>query len=127
MPLLTTKFGFHNWYLEQLPEDLLQEAQVLIEKQAEAIKQLNTSPEIEQYYVAMGFNVAADVTYPLPASVYVTELRSGKLVHPTLRIRAIQMHHALQKAFPNLKMYSDLEESDWDVRRGLQDITKKES
>jgi len=30
MPLLTTKFGFYQWYLDQLPEDLQIKAQQLL-------------------------------------------------------------------------------------------------
>jgi hypothetical protein len=35
------------------------------------------------------------------------------------------MHYALKEKFPNLKLNSDLEKDDWDVRRGLADITEK--
>jgi deoxycytidylate deaminase/thymidylate synthase ThyX len=126
MPLLTTKYGFHNWYLEQLPDDLRFVAENIIKDQTERITQLSTSPEIKQYYISLGFNMPCRVTYGLPATVYVIELRSGKPVHPTLRKIAHQMHHAVSEAFPNLKLNSDLGKDDWDVRRGLQDITKKE-
>ena len=125
MPLLTTDIGFNNWYLEQLPDDLKIEAQNLIVKQKTAINQLEIAPEIRQYYIAMGFNVACRVSYGLPAAVYVVELRCGKAVHPTLRKVAHKMHDTLQKEFPNLKLHSDLERDDWDVRRGQQDITNK--
>ncbi|MCK4745235.1 hypothetical protein KAS41_04180, partial [Candidatus Parcubacteria bacterium] len=64
-------------------------------------------------------------TYGLPATVYVTELRSGRLVHPTLRKIAHKMHFALKKEFPTLALHSDLEKDDWDIRRGAQDIIKK--
>ncbi len=125
MPLLTTKYGFHNWYLEQLPNELKIEALNLIEKQKFAINNLMTTPEIKQYYVSLGFLVPCQVSYGLPASVYVAELRSGKPVHPTLREIAHKMCFALSENFPNLKLNCDLEKDDWDVRRGLQDIVKK--
>ena len=83
MPLLTTKFGFQNWYLEQLPTDLRTQAIKLIKRAKIAIAKLKTTPEIKQYYTAMGFNVACKVSYGLPATVYTAELRSGRLVHPT--------------------------------------------
>jgi len=125
MPLLTTEIGFNEWYLEQLPADLRIEAEDLIKKQIEAIEKLNTSPEIKQYYIALGFNVACRNSYALPAAVYVTELRSGKAVHPTLRKVAHKMHNALKESFPELALNCDLDLDDWDVRRGLQDITVK--
>jgi len=125
MPLLTTELGFNPWYLEQLPEDLRKEAEALIATQTEKISKLNASPEIKQYYIAMGFNVYCQTTYPLPAAFYVIELRSGRMVHPTLRQVAHKMHKSVLEMFPNLKLHSDLDKDDWDVRRGLADITAK--
>lgn len=125
MPLLTTSLGFHSWYLDQLPADVLKEAKQLIAAQKKAIAQLKASPLVKQYYIAMGFLVACQVTYGLPAAVYVAELRSGKLVHPTLRAVARKMLKALQKKFPKLRLHGDLNLDDWDIRRGLQDIKEK--
>lgn len=125
MPLLTTSLGFNNWYLEQLPEKLRLEAEKLIAEQTELINKLETSAEIKQYYIAMGFNVSCQVTYPLTAAVYVIELRSGRAVHPSLRQIAHKMYDALIKELPNLKFHVDLSPDDWDIRRGLADIVKK--
>lgn len=125
MPLLTTEFGFNSWYLEQLPEELRSEAEKLISEQKEAITKLNTSPEIKQYYIGMGFNVFCRNTYPLAATAYVVELRSGKAVHPTLRRVAHKMAAAVNQSLPNFKLHCDLDLDDWDIRRGLADIVKK--
>lgn len=125
MPLLTADIGFNSWYLEQLPDDLRKEAEELIKKQIEAISKLSATPEIKQYYIALGFNMACRNSYALPAAVYVTELRSGRAVHPTLRKIAHKMHNALKESFPELVLHCDLDLDDWDVRRGLQDITVK--
>jgi thymidylate synthase ThyX len=125
MPLLTTQFGFHEWYLEQLPIDVRKKAEKLIKEQTAAIKKLKTSKEEMQYYVAMGFKVACKVTYGLQATVYTMELRSGKLVHPTLRTVAHGMYRALHKMFPELVLHPDLDNDDWDIRRGMQDIREK--
>ncbi len=125
MPLLTTQLGFNNWYLEQLPEAVKKEAQKLIKEQVSAIKQLKGQDEEKQYYIAMGFNVACRVSYGLPAALYVVELRSGVMVHPTLRQVAHKMYRALLKMFPGLIIQADLGKDDWDIRRGLQDIKEK--
>jgi len=127
MPLLTTKLGFHEWYLSQLPEELKKEALELIEKQKENIEKLDCSLEIKQYYIALGFKVPCRVAYGLPATVYVIELRSGKPVHPTLRTVAHKMHEAVTKELPFLKLHTDLEPSEWDIKRGTQDIVKKDN
>lgn len=125
MPLLTTELGFQQWYLDQLPDDLKITALELLEKQKTAIASLPASAEIKQYYISLGFNVSCRVTYALPAAVYVTELRSMKTVHPTLRAVAHKMHAALRVRFPEMTLHSDLNPDDWDTRRGLQDITEK--
>jgi hypothetical protein len=125
MPLLTTTRGFQYWYIEQLPDALQSQARELISQQSQAITQLKTTSEIKQYYTAMGFLVDCRVTYGLPAAVYVTELRSGRAVHSTLRKIAHKMHESLKEKFPFLRLSSDLEADDWDVRRGLQDISER--
>lgn len=125
MPLLTSALGFNQWYLEQLPPDLKTKADKLIKEQTSAIKKLKTTKEMAQYYLAMGFNVACKVSYGLPAAVYVTELRSGKAVHPTMRRIAQLMGDKLQKMLPAVKIYVDHSPDDWDVRRGLQTVLEK--
>lgn len=125
MPLLSARFGFQSWYLKQLPPALEKKAAKLIATQVNAIGKLKVTEEERQYFVAMGFLVPCRFTFDLPALVYFIELRSGKLVHPTLRVIAHAMHHAVQKMLPSVKLHSDLDLDDWDVRRGLQDIVKK--
>lgn len=124
MPFLSTDIGFGSWYLNQLPDELRLKANDLIKAQRARIKTLTCSPFDTQYYVAMGFLVPCRVTYGLPASVYVTELRSGSRVHPTLRDVAHNMHSRLAGAFPDLKLHSDLGSHDFDIKRGLDVITK---
>lgn len=128
MPLLTTKYGFNEWYLSELSPELRKEAEALIKKQKDSISKLaksGVSKEDLQYYVAMGFNVGCRVSYGLPAAIYTMELRSGSLVHPSLRKVAHKMHTAMKKLFPGLVMHADLSASEWDVRRGKQDIVEK--
>lgn len=127
MPLLTTKFGFCEWYLQQLPEATRERAENLLVEQKATIDALDTTPEIRQYYVGMGFNVWVRGTYGLPGLTYMIELRSGRTVHPTVRAVIHQMHHLLQNAFPNLLLHSDLSPDDRDVRRGGQTIEAKQA
>ena len=127
MPLLSTRFGFQTWYLAQLPDEIRARAETLIAEQTQAIQQLATDPLQRQYYIAMGFNVPCRTTYGLPAAVYTFELRSGKTAHPTIRHVAQAMATTLQEKLPDLVLHADLDLDDWDVRRGLQDITVKVS
>lgn len=131
MPLLTAKMGFNAWYLNQLPDDLRNKAILLIDSQLAKITALQKSTDASdatmQYFLPLGMNVACKLSYSLPQMVYVTELRSGVTVHPTLRKIAHQMHVVLKKEHPHLNLFSDLSLNDWDVRRGLQDIVEKQS
>jgi thymidylate synthase ThyX len=125
MPLLTTEHGFEPWYLEQLNGTLRDEAKKLLCQQEDDIARLTDDPVLRQYYIALGYRVRTDVTYGLPASIYVLELRSGKAIHPTLRKKIHAMIELFKLRFPNIKLHVDMDPSDWDVRRGMQTITAK--
>jgi thymidylate synthase ThyX len=127
MPPLTTKYRFHNWYLEQIPEPYRKEVLDVIESQTQKINSLECDTATRQYYVAMGFNVLCSTTFDLPAATYVAELRSGQTVHPTLRVIAQDMGKALQHIFPAMKLYCDFEPDQWSAKRGTQTIEKKTS
>jgi len=127
MPLLTEKFGFNKWYLNQLPPALRASAENLIQKHIKAIKGIKAPKIIKQYYYALGFNVSCRTTYTLPAAIYVAELRSAKTVHPTLRQTAHKMSAALNKLYPVLRLYSDLSPDNFEIRRGKQDIVEKKA
>lgn len=125
MPLLSTKHGFFPWYIEQLPPKLKTLAEREIAALVKKINALKTTPEIRQYYVAMGFTVACEITFGLPGSVYVAELRSSQTVHPTLRKVAQQMGVSLKKMVPDLALHCDMTDDIWSTKRGKQDIVKK--
>lgn len=136
MPMLTTDLGFEAWYLEQLPPSLVDEGVELVRSQRIAIEALHkemydgdhgdmhASVEM-QNYVALGFKVPVKVTYGLPATVYVLELRSTKVVHPTLRKAVLRMVDDFERQFPEVALHIDRDPDDWSVRRGTQTITEK--
>jgi thymidylate synthase ThyX len=129
MPLLDTSYGFEPWYLDQLTE-LRGAAETLIDEQRFAINKLGTDSDrsiLRQYYTALGFRVPCNVTYSLPALLYVMELRSGKTVHPTLRKQIHAMVRAFQRDYPDVALHVDMDADDWDVRRGNQTITEKQA
>jgi thymidylate synthase ThyX len=125
MPLLTTRFGFDPWYLNQLDDITRIEAIDLIREQRKAIDGLEPSPDIAQYYTALGFRVQVDLTYTLPAAVYVMELRSGKTVHPTLRAMIHDMIGKFRHFHPSVALHVDMDPDGWTVRRGTQTIVEK--
>lgn len=125
MPLLGTSHGFHPWYLEQLTPELKKEALAVLKTQEKRIKALKASPEEKQYYTAMGYTVTVRMSCSLPSAVYIAELRSADTVHPTLRIEAQRMGDAIKAAVPNIAMHHDISPGTWNIKRGSQDIVKK--
>ncbi len=125
MPLLSTKHGFHPWYLEQLTPELRKEALAVLKAQKARIAKLKTTKEIKQYYTAMGYMVTVKMSCSLPSAVYIAELRSADTVHPTLRVEAQKMGDVLSKIVPNLTMHHDTSPGTWNIKRGSQDIVKK--
>lgn len=92
------------------------------------VKEIKTLPcddTTKQCYIAMGFNVSVEMTAPLPAAVYIAELRSGKTVHPTLRPVAQEIGKVLKKLIPGIAMYTDEGPDEFSVKRGAQDIVEK--
>ncbi len=126
MPLLTTKHGFHAWYFAQLPADLRALAEAEVAALTKEIEALNCDQYVKQYYTAIGFNVACEFTGGLPSIVYIAELRSGQTVHPSLRIIAQKMGEYLKQTVPNMALHHDMSGDQWAIKRGAQDIVKKE-
>jgi thymidylate synthase ThyX len=124
MPLLTIKHGFNQWYLEQLGPSLCETIQFRLRELEIMINDLNTTDTVKQYYTAIGYNVAVSITCPLPAAVYIAELRSSDSVHPTLRVQAQRMGEALKQIVPYMAMHHDLSPGSWSLKRGEQDIVK---
>jgi thymidylate synthase ThyX len=128
MPLLTTRYGIHNWYLEQLDDTLLERVCEVAALQEERIAGLDVSAAEKQYYVAMSYANPIKITCSLPSAVYIAELRSGTTVHPTVRVVAQQIGEALLEIVPGLTLHHDMSDGVWDIKRGAQDIlVKKES
>lgn len=128
MPLVTTAHGFEPWYLEELPEEFRSEAESFLTEVEGRIKALGTTPELAQYYTPMGYRLPNLVTGDLPALVYLVELRATRFVHPTLRRRAKQMAQVLEREFGphGLVLHLDKDPDRFDVRRGEQDIVRKD-
>jgi hypothetical protein len=126
MPLLTTKWGIHDWYLEQLPQGLHARVEEVAVAQEAKINRLGISDEERQNYIAMGYTSPIQITCPLPSAVYIAELRSGTTVHPTVRKVAQQMGEAIRQTIPGIALHHDMSEGVWDIKRGAQDITAKQ-
>lgn len=127
MPLLTADLGFMDWYLDELPESLREQARTLLASQKSKTDALQISAEERQYYIPMGYKTSNYLTGDLPSLVYLTELRATRFVHPTLRYRAAEMAHILTDTFRDagLVIHLDEEMDRFDVKRGEHDIVKR--
>ncbi len=128
MPLLTSDIGFNNWYLDELSDDLRNEAKELIQSQKEKTDNLDLSPEEKQYYIPMGYNTSNYFSGDLPAVVCLAELRATRFVHPTLRKVAAKIIDTLEDKFADvgLTMHRDAEMDRFDIKRGEHDIVQND-
>ena len=127
-PILTTRYGFHNWYIDQLPTTIKHQALLLIESQTTLINKLyefHKDTDI-QYYIPLGFIVHGLLDCDYPQALYISEIRTSKFVHPTLRKLAQKIAHVTSN-YKFCNMYHDMELNDFTVRRGQQDIKKVEA
>src|SRR3989344_2161070 len=123
MPILTTRIGFHPWYISQLPESFRKEASEEILAIRVKISSLDADRFVRQYYIAMGYCVGVEINCNLPSAVYIAELRSGVTVHPTLRTIAQWMGYELEVR--GIRMHHDRSEDTFSCKRGKQDIVEK--
>jgi len=127
MPLISTAYGFHEWYMDQLPPALQTKGKKLL---AQVEKFVASTKDIyqAQYYVPMGYRVPCTMTGDLAAFVYITELRASKHVHPTLQMVANDIARLLEDNFGSAGLTLHIEPGTiggFDTRRGKQDISKK--
>jgi thymidylate synthase ThyX len=130
MPLVTTRFGFVEWYLESMPEAVRKECRELLSRAETDIAGFasSTPKETLQYYVPMGYAVPVSLSGDLAAWSYVIELRATKFVHPTLQRRALAMADALEERFGTFgfRLFVDHDSfGRFDSGRGSQDIVEK--
>ena len=80
--------------------------------------------EKSQYLYPLGTILPVELRCSLPQSVYISELRSQKTVHPILRSIAQKIGKAVIDISPKYNIYVDFDENDFSIKRGNQDITK---
>ncbi len=124
MPRLGMKYGFEQWYFDQLPNEMLPAAHELLAK----IEKILTDPEFDniynQYSIPMGYRVPMRISGGLASMIYFAELRSGITVHATLRKKAIAIGQKIQQVCPGVILLDlDLSEDRFNTKRGTQDIT----
>ena len=124
MPLLTDELWFNEWYLTQLPENLLEKTIKHLKKLIEITNNLNLTKEKRQYYIPMWYNISNQISWTLPAIIYMLELRSTHFVHPTLRIVAQQIGKYIEDKH-SIKLFVEHSNYDFDINRWKHDIVIK--
>lgn len=134
IPLVDGRYGIHPWYVKQykalLKPDVSAKLLQDIAAQFDAIKNLaakgvKVAPELTQYLFPMGTMGLVRVSYSVPETIYVGELRSAKPVHPSLRPIAQKMLKVLAIDLPGIALHGDMDEESWTAKRGEQTITAK--
>lgn len=124
MPLIKQR-RFAQWYLDEMPDEVRADLVDVLATQGKAISGLDADPVIMQYYLPMGTLVPVRITQHLPAFIYRMELRSGKTVHPTLRRVIHSEIRQFRQQLPGFRMYVDMDQDSWTLRRGNQTITER--
>jgi len=129
--LLTNEFGIHQWYLDNLPEQVAKEVVLLVENQIEMINKLNLNKFDKQYLLPMGMKMLTRVSGSLSKFMYLIELRAQSTVHPTLHANVVKLADdllsRLSKILPDEPpMYINKNVGELNLKRGTQDIVKKE-
>ena len=129
MPVVTRAYDLPPWYWGQY-QDLLSGSLFTglcshIQDLLARAERLQAEPRVEQYYLPMGLQVPVFVTWTVPELAYVAELRSGRAVHPTLRVVAHRIGQWAQENIPGLKLYLDNEPDGFQPVRGGQTIERK--
>lgn len=131
---------YSRWYLEEVRASLTEEEhERFLEElgtQEYRIKKFHLNCGIQygsafvlymQYLYPLAARVQASITCSLPELVYITELRSSPMVHPTLRDLALSIGSSIERTFDHrFPVHLDRSASSWDVRRGDQTIKSKE-
>ncbi len=134
IPLIDGQFGMNPWYMQQCAEHLsAADAEQLRQDIAAqfvaigalAAQGIAATPMLNQYLFPMGTQVLVHTSYSVPETVYVSELRSGKTVHPSLRPIAQKMLEVLEQDIPGMALYGDRDEDSWSAKRGEQTISSK--
>lgn len=121
MHLLTPIHGFDSFYSSNVPEECMDEFNEL---QREFVDwyhdcSLHSDKSELQYAVPMGYTVPVSYSCGLNQAMYIMELRSGKTVHNSLR-RLIHEWVKLFEKETNLKLFANMEEDNFTLKRGTQ-------
>lgn len=127
MRILTPQHGIHDYYIEDLSDELKSELDTLVKNFTEwYTRTLSYSPESVyelQYSIPMGFKLHVTYKCDINQTMYLLELRSSKTVHNTLRHLIHEWAEVINNSFgDSLKLYVDFDKDNFTLKRGTQTI-----
>lgn len=127
MRILTPEHGIHEYYIEDLNDDLKKELEEITRDFTHWYKScLEWGPESVyelQYAVPMGYKIHVTYKCDLNQMMYLLELRSGKTVHNTLRYLIQEWAEIINNTFSNIiKIHVDFDKDNFTLKRGTQTI-----
>ncbi|HMT01142.1 MAG TPA: hypothetical protein PKC14_02350 [Candidatus Absconditabacterales bacterium] len=128
--LLTDKYGFHEWYIDNLPDKIHEEAIELLQNQSLKIEQTGLDKFQKQYLFPMGMKIPTRIVGHLGKIFYFLELRCQKTVHPTLYTNTFFLASEVKQYLAQelgvvadeIPMYIDPEVGGFSLKRGTQTI-----
>ena len=120
MPILGIEYGFHSYYLDNLPKSLQDELGALLSDYETWYRASPMSVLEKAYTCPMGYTVPFSYTCDLNQVLYINELRSSKTVHQTLRDVCHTWSKQLWTIYPQLQLHVDWATDNFSMRRGTQ-------
>jgi thymidylate synthase ThyX len=131
MPLLQPHSQFNQWYVDQLPDDIVERANAIMADVAGTYKTFEDVGEIDkyqlQYCLPMGLDVPVSYQCDLNQVLYLLELRTDKTVHQTLRQYMHKVWRGAAGFFPEeyedpskFGIYLNLDKDNFTLKRGTQ-------
>lgn len=125
MPLVTGRHGFEDWYLSEMPEEVLGDMESMLDDVFFYEQESGLSKFDLQYLIPMGFKLPNRLSGGLHGLTYLAERRARNDVHPTLQKVAYQLAYDLREQF-GIQIHTDAEEGRFSRKRADQDITTAE-
>lgn len=123
MCVLDPTYGFHKFYINNLPESSQVELDELLK---EFLAWYNDESNMvayvdKQYAVPMGFVIPVSYSCDLNQAMYMMELRTGKTVHQTLRMFMQDWVYRFKgKVGDQVKIHADMDDDNFTLKRGTQ-------
>lgn len=132
--LVSDTYGFHDWYLDNLPGDVREKAEKLLADNLHTIKKFINKGEVDkfeaQYLYPMGMKIPTTIVGHIGKVLYMVELRAQTSVHPTYHENAYDFAMCIKKTLAKtfsvpdeeIPLYIDSAVGQFSIKRGSQTI-----